>query len=297
MTPNHNYFEFLCALAASDELTEPELNELREHSLECVACGNRIHEMTKINACLLLSHAFNHRNRRLPKGMQERFIARAIKEGVPLKPPSTVGLANLGLASAVFIILLVTAAAIRTGPFSRPVVDANHFDAAQLSKPVRVTTPMLPDSTMSRLPRRRDRSRGAKSRRVQVQWRLDRSEALPSHLETFKNRYFPAALSSPHSMLAVMPSDAGRLSSWPYVPSRFSLAVGPGLIRESALRLLADSEYGTANPMTLPSEFTFATPGAPGFHPSLDRDLYRTHPIFEFRDTPLKFHFVGNVTQ
>jgi hypothetical protein len=252
--------------------------------------------MTKVNACLLLSHAFNHRNRRLPKGMRERFIARAIKEGVTLKPASTVGRPNLGLASAVFIILLVTAAAIRTGPFSRPVVDANHFDAAQLSKPVQVKTPISLNSTVSLLRRRRNRSRGAKSRSVQVQWRLDPSGALPSHLETFQNRYFPAALSSPHFLLAAMPSNGGRLSSWPYVPSRFSLAAGPGLIRESALRLLADSEYGTANPMTLPSEFTFATPGA-GFHPSLDRDLYRNHPIFEFRDTPLKFHFVGNVTQ
>jgi hypothetical protein len=297
MTTNHNYFEFLCALAASDELTGPELIELREHFLACVSCRNRMHEMARINACLLLSHAFNHRNRRLPKGMQERFIARAIKEGLPLKPASTVGLINVGLASALFIILLVTAAAIRTGPFSRPFVDANHFDVAQLSKPVQVTTPMTPESTMSRLPRRRDRSRGAKPRRVQVQWRLDPSGAVPSHLETFQNRYFPPALTSPHSMLAAMPSDTGRLSSWPYVPSRFSFAVGPALIRESALRLLAASEPGTANPLTLPSEFTFATPGAPGFHPSLDRDLYRTHPIFEFRDTPLKFHFVENVTQ
>ena len=131
MTSNHNYFECLCALAASDELTAPELAELREHSLECASCRNRILEMTQINACLLLSHAFNHRNGRMPEGMRERFIARAIKEGVPLTSPSAVGLGNLGVASALFIILLVTAAAIRTGPFSRPVLDAGRFDAAQ----------------------------------------------------------------------------------------------------------------------------------------------------------------------
>jgi hypothetical protein len=296
MTSNHNYFEFLCALAASDELTGPELVDLREHSLECVPCRIRIQEMTETNACLLLSHAFKHRNGRPPEGMRERFIARAIKEGVPLSSPSAVGLANLGMASALFIILLVTAAAVRTGPFSRPAVDAGHFDAAQSTKPVRATNSTPPDSTMTLLLRRRDRSR-ARLRGVQVQRRLDPSRALPGHLETFQNHYFPAALSSPHSLLAAMPSDVGHLSSWPYMPSRFRLAVPPALVREIALRLLADSEHGTANQMITPSQFTFASPAAPGFHPALDMDPYRTHPNFEFGGTPLKFHFVENVIQ
>jgi hypothetical protein len=289
MTSNHNYFEFLCALVASDELTESELAELREHSLECAPCRNRIREMTKTNACLLLSHAFNHGKGRLPEGMRERFIARAIKEGVPLTCPSGVGLGNLGVASALFIVLLVTAAAIRTGPFSRPVIDTGHFDTAQLTKSVHTANPTAADSTMSLLPRRRDRSR-AKSRSVQVQWRLDPSRALSSHLETFQNHYFPAALSSPHFLLAAMPAEVGRLSCWPYMPSRFRLAVPPALVRDSALRLLADSEHGTTNPMIIPSELTVATPAAPGFHSALDMDTYRTHPIFEF-------HFVEKVTQ
>jgi hypothetical protein len=296
MTSNHNYFECLCALAAGDELTGPELAELHEHSLECASCRNRILELTQINACLLLSHAFNHRNGRMPEGMRERFITRAIKEGVPLTSPSAVGLGNLSVASVLFIILLVTAAAIRTGPFSRPVVDAGRFDAAQYTKSVRATNPTPPDSPLNLLPRRRDRSH-ARSRSVQVKWRLDRSRALPVHPEAFQNHYFPAALSSPHFMLAGMPSDLGRLSSWPHMPSRFRLEVPPTLVPDSALRLLADSEHGTANPMIIPSEFTFATPAAPGFHPALDMDPHRARPNFEFADAPLKFHFVENVTQ
>jgi hypothetical protein len=296
MTVNHNHFELLCALAASDQLTEPELVELNEHSRECVSCKNRMQEMGKINACLVLAHAFNHRNERLPKGMRERFLARAIQEGVPLNSPSTVGLGTLGLASTLFIFLLVTAAAIRTGPFSRAVVDTSHLDAAHLANPVQVTIPAPPRSTVSLLARRRDR-RGARSRSVRLQWRPDPSGALPGHLETSQNRDFPAPLSSPHFMLAAVPSEAGRLSSWPYMPSRFRLAVPPALTRESALRLLADSGHGAANPMTLPWQFTFATPGSPGFHPALDMDLYSTHPNLEFRDAPLKFHFVENVTQ
>lgn len=297
MTANHGYFEFLSVLAASDELTGPELVELNEHSRACVSCRNRIREMTSVNAGLFLSQAFNHRKGRLPKGMRQRFIARAIKEGVPLNSPSAAGLGNLGLASALFIILLVTAAAIRTGPFSRPVVEGGRFDAAQLAKPVPLTSPMLPDSTMNLLAKRGDRSHGARSRSLQVHWRPNPSGALPGHSAAFQNHYFPAALSSPHYLLAAIPSDAGRLSSWPYMPSRFSLAAPPALIRESALRLLADSEHDAANPLTLPAEFTFATPGALGVHPALNVDRYRAHPSFEFKDTSLKFHFVGNVTQ
>jgi hypothetical protein len=295
MTLNHNYFEFLCALAANDELTGPELVELREHFLECAPCRNRIWEMTRTNACLLLSHTFNHRNGRLPEGMRERFIARAIKEGVPLTSPSAAGFGNLGVASALFIILLFTAAAIRTGPFSRPVVDAGHLGAVRYTKSVRATNPTPAASTVNLLPGRRDRSR-ARARSAQVQWRVDPSRAVPVHPETFRNHYFPAVLSSPHSILAAMPSDVGRLSSWPYMPSRFRMAVPPMLVRDSSLELLADSEHGSANPMIIPAEFTFETPATPGFPPALDTVQYRTHPNFEFRDAPLKFHFVENGT-
>jgi hypothetical protein len=302
MKPNHHYFESLCALAINEELTKPELVELHEHSLACVSCRNRIHEMTKIDACLRLSRAFSRRNGRLPKGMRERFIARAIKEGIALSTPSTAGLGNLSLASALFIILLVTAAVIRTGPFSRPVVDASHSDGARLANPVQATSLTPPASTMSTLPKRRDRGRDARASSVPVQWQPEGSQArksgaLPRHLETFQNRYIPAAFPSPHYTLAIAPPDVGRLSSWPNVASRFRLAVPQTLIRSTTLLLLADSEHDTAKPMINPSRFLFATPGVQAFHPALELDSYRTHAIFALGETPLTFHFVENVTQ
>ncbi len=294
MTANHGYFEFLCALAACDELTGPELVKLREHSLQCAFCTDRILEMIKVHTSLLLSHAFNHRKERLPEGMRERFIARAIKEGVPLKAPSTIGFGTLGLASALFIVLLVTAAALKRGPLSRPAVDIGHFDAAQLSKPVPATNLMPPDSATGLLPRRREPSRSAKSRSVLVEWRLDPSHdahvkkpTLPGHPDIFQNRYFPAGLSLPHDTLATIPSDVGRLSSWPYMPSRFTLAIPPAWIREGALQLLADSEHSTSDSAAFPSQFTFTTRAAQGLHP----------PIFKFSGTPLKFRFAETVTQ
>jgi hypothetical protein len=296
MTSNHNDFEFLCALAAADQLSGPERVELHQHSLQCSSCRNRMQEMAKANRYIALSHVFNDRTGALPKGMRERFIVRAIKEGVPLRSPSKIGLDNLGLASALFIILLATAAAIRTGPFSRPVADTSHFDAARLGSSAPMISPTPPSSPVSLLPRRREH-RGAGPRGVQVRWRLAPSGALPGRLNIAQNRNFLAVLSSPHSMLAAMPSDAGRLSSWPYMPSRFKLAVPPALIRESALRLLADSEHSAADPIALPSQFTFAAPRPLGFHSALDMDAKRTHPDFEFVDAPLKFHFVEYVTQ
>lgn len=296
MTSNHNYFESLCALAISHELTGLELAELHQHSLQCISCRNRIHEMAKIDVCLLLSPAFTRRNERLPKGMRERFITRAIKEGVPLNSPSTAGLGNLGLASALFIILLATAASIRTGPFSRPVVDARHFDGAQVANPVHATslTPTAPP--MGLLPGRRDRSRGASSTNVLVQWRLypspasraRKAGALPDRPGTFQNRYVPAPFSSPRYTLATMSSDVGRLSSWPYMPSTFRLATSP---------IPVDTEHASASPLIISSEFTFAALGTDSFHPALHNDPHRSHRIFALGETPLKFHFVENVTQ
>jgi hypothetical protein len=296
MTSNHNYFESLCALAISDELTGLELAELHQHSLQCISCRNHIHEMAKIDLCLLLSPAFARRYERLPKGMRERFITRAIKEGVPLNSPSTAGLGNLGLASALFIILLATAAAIRTGPFSRPVVDARHFDSAQVANPVHAANLTPPSSPMSLLPGRRDRSRGASLTNALAQWRPDpslasqagKAGALPDRPGTFQNRYVPAPFSSPHYTLATMSSDVGRLSSWPYMPSTFRLAASP---------VPVDTEHASANPLIISSEFTFAALGTESFHPALHYDPYRSHRVFALGDTPLMFHFVENVTQ
>jgi hypothetical protein len=232
--------------------------------------------------------------------MRERFIARAIEQGVPLKSPSTVGLGALGLASALFILLLVTAGVVKTSPFS--VADKGRFTTGQLPKPPQATKPMSSDLPQGR----RDRRSDAKPKSVLVLRNLDPSTnshgkkprgALPEHLDIFQNHYFSGGLSSPHYTLATMPVDAGRLSSLPYMPSRLRLAVPPALIRDSALQLLADSGQSTPQLMTFPSGFTFATPPPPGMHPALDNDPSRMPSILELRGTPLKFHFVENVTQ
>lgn len=289
MTANHRYFEILCALAASDELAASELAELNEHSLACFSCKKRLNELARIKGYLLLSHAFTLRKGRMPQGMQERFIVRAIKEGVPLKSPSSATVGALGLASALFAILLATAGVVKTGPFSRDAVDTSHFDAAQLSKPAPLATQTAPESAMTRVQTRRDRSRGAKSKIAHVE---KARTALPARVDTFENRYFAAGISASRFTLATMSFDMGRLSSLPYTPSRFRLSAPPALIRDSALQLLAASDRSVSNP--IPSEFTFATPAA---HPILDIDPSRMPPILALRGAPLKFHVAESVTQ
>ncbi len=88
MTTNHTYFEVMCALAASGQLTKTEHAELREHSEHCVLCRNRLVEMRQSGFQLFLARAFKTPSKRLPKGMQERFAARAISEGIPLSSRS-----------------------------------------------------------------------------------------------------------------------------------------------------------------------------------------------------------------
>ena len=85
---NHGDFEILCALAACGQLTKMERAELREHADHCVSCHTRLVEMRQVGIQLLLARAFKTRSKQLPKGMQERFAARAISEGIPSEFPA-----------------------------------------------------------------------------------------------------------------------------------------------------------------------------------------------------------------
>jgi hypothetical protein len=88
MTVDHSDFEVGCALAASGLFTRTELAELSEHAAHCVLCHDRLVEFRRAGIQLLLVHELKNSGERLPKGMQQRFVARAIREGIPLRSPS-----------------------------------------------------------------------------------------------------------------------------------------------------------------------------------------------------------------
>ena len=138
MTTNHVDFEVLCALAASGDLTKAERARLSDHVQQCVLCHNRLLEMRQLGIRLFLAQALKTPTRRLPRGMQERFSARAISEGIPLSSRSQgVGFSALGLVTALLVVLLMVAATLRDGWFRRSVAEKDVADTPHVSQVLR----------------------------------------------------------------------------------------------------------------------------------------------------------------
>ncbi|HZD51349.1 MAG TPA: hypothetical protein VE178_21605 [Silvibacterium sp.] len=153
MTPDHSYFELLSALADSRELTESEIEELCQHSELRASCRERITETTQIRLQLLLASALDPPKGRLPKGMRERFIARAFREGVPLSErSSSVGIGAVGLASAALVVLLAVAAVLNRAPSLKPIVQYHQAELSRACKDIYPDLAISRASAGSRLP-------------------------------------------------------------------------------------------------------------------------------------------------
>jgi hypothetical protein len=121
MTTNHNDFELLCVLASSGDLKSEERVDLSAHLEGCAFCRERLLEMRQLSEQLVLAQARKGPRRRLPKGMKDRFLVRAVREGIPLSPPRPGTESHaLGMATALLLVLLLVAATLRTGPFRTP---------------------------------------------------------------------------------------------------------------------------------------------------------------------------------
>jgi hypothetical protein len=116
MTADHGDFEVECALAASGLLTRTELAELSEHAAHCVPCHDRLVEFRRAGVQFFLVHGLKNSGERLPKGMQQRFVARAIREGIPLRS-STQGVrfSALGSVTILLLALLLVVATLNNG--------------------------------------------------------------------------------------------------------------------------------------------------------------------------------------
>jgi hypothetical protein len=116
MNTGHNSFDVLCALEASGQLTDTESADLREHCEYCVPCRQRLFNLRRLGMQLFLAQASKTQGERLPRGMKERFAARAASEGVPLHSRSSNGFSALGLVTTVLLLLSVVAMTLRTKP-------------------------------------------------------------------------------------------------------------------------------------------------------------------------------------
>src|SRR5688572_3708726 len=90
---HHEYFEELCALAASGQISEPELVELQDHTPQCARCRSVSadfvdlfhYKLPLMNPELMGSFkqigVFSGES-----SYRERFLARARKEGLAISP-------------------------------------------------------------------------------------------------------------------------------------------------------------------------------------------------------------------
>lgn len=84
MTDAHEQFDYLCALAASDQISSDERERLDEHLRTCAECRRALHEY-KACAERLALRSETYATSALPEGMYERFRARSVLgEGIEL---------------------------------------------------------------------------------------------------------------------------------------------------------------------------------------------------------------------
>jgi hypothetical protein len=84
VTRDHRFYEMQSALSATGHLTGSELEELEQHVSQCVSCRKCMVEMATVSRELFLTQV-RPGNSETPKGMEQRFIRRAVAEGIPLK--------------------------------------------------------------------------------------------------------------------------------------------------------------------------------------------------------------------
>ena len=109
----HEQYEELCALAASGQASQDELEDLRSHLETCPSCRSATYDFTQISAQALSQLAAKHLHCQIPSGMTQRFMARARSEGiemtrenVPQAPAANRRwfFATIGVAAAVVLI-------------------------------------------------------------------------------------------------------------------------------------------------------------------------------------------------
>lgn len=111
MKERHRRFEMQCVLASCGQLSSRQLEQLLEHAAICEACEKRLREMEAVHLHLLAAMPEQCKSSPDSKSMTERFVARAIRQGVPLgeRPISGAPMQlALGL-SAVMLLAAVTA--------------------------------------------------------------------------------------------------------------------------------------------------------------------------------------------
>jgi hypothetical protein len=80
----HEHYEELCALAATGQASESELQDLRCHLETCPSCRSVAYDFTQLSVQALSELAAKRMRSEVPAGMAQRFVARAHSEGIEI---------------------------------------------------------------------------------------------------------------------------------------------------------------------------------------------------------------------
>lgn len=80
----HEHYEELCALAATGQASESELQDLRCHLETCSSCRSVAYDFTQLSVQALSELAAKRMRSEVPAGMAQRFVARAHSEGIEI---------------------------------------------------------------------------------------------------------------------------------------------------------------------------------------------------------------------
>jgi hypothetical protein len=305
MTANHIHFELWCALAASGQLTQTELAELREHAITCGACGRRIAELTELGAHLLLAHAMTHPGRRPPMGMKDRFVARAICEGVPLNTrSSTINARMLGCAAAIILCVLSIAVVHKRG-FSPEGSEGIHSHPP-LAIHAENTSHAEPGS--SKLPRsavqQRDnyllRDKAALTGQRYGRRSAETTEPSLASAARLSHRFVLNGYAQQNSLIRdysatrVLP-DAFRSSSPWFQAPVVALRINSEINKGESPGLLADCEYCSFSSSSVRPRFAFAPSANKVLYGTLDLGMYPSDSKAHFNLDPTAFHLIQGV--
>jgi len=131
----HEQYEELCALAASGQASEAELEDLRSHLETCPGCRSAAYDFTQISAQGLAQVAARRLHCNIPSGMTQRFVARARSEGIEMRRERVAPVAKqkrvtewMALGAVAALALIVSLLAI--GRHRAPIAATKHPDGA-----------------------------------------------------------------------------------------------------------------------------------------------------------------------
>ena len=140
MTRDHRFYEMQSALSATGHLTGAELEELEQHVSQCVSCRDCLVEMAAASRELFLGQV-RPGNSKTPRGMEQRFIQRAVAAGIPLKPERSTAFGHRFARVAAITAVLTLFIAVAWKAASTPPVEraSGQFPSQMQARPEAVS--------------------------------------------------------------------------------------------------------------------------------------------------------------